>query len=373
MSENEHRAVQGSAEWLRERRCSFGGSELACLFGLNRYRKKKDGVLDKIIQAYEGGINNIAMSWGTLFEDVHRRYMEKVLGVQVFETGAIPSTLTKFHKYSPDGLCVVQREQIRKVICNPASLDGVAEEVILLLEQKQVTTRTIKRGMVPDYYLPQIKGGMCTISLAEFGLYTECSLGIVRSGKLGEEDLYGNVFGIFSRFGEPHYMIDKHCLGGYARGTVVIRSDDLDFVAEQKKFLSENLITPTTHRVYEALDIKCATLHSCIMAWARHPKLTIDRETFFDSWKSFDLDAENPDVILVIPWVVKELNMVGVPKQADYLELQLAVLEKAGNFLEFAHKWIEDTYPDASFTQDPAEKQRVLDFLSAEYDRVIGK
>ena len=69
------------------------------------------------------------------------------------------------------------------------------------------------------------------------------------------------------------------------RGTIVIRSDDREFVEDQRRLLSQNLSAPTDHSVYEALDVNCETLQKCITNWARHPKLVIDRGSLFNSWE----------------------------------------------------------------------------------------
>jgi hypothetical protein len=66
--------------------------------------------------------------------------------------------------------------------------------------------------------------------------------------------------------------------------------------------------------------MNCEALRECIMQWARHPKVEIDRATFFGYREPFDMETVPEDVILVVPWVIKELNMVGVPKDEDYLK-----------------------------------------------------
>ena len=47
------------------------------------------------------------------------------------------------------------------------------------------------------------------------------------------------------------------------------------------------------------------------------------------------------------------------------------MIESAGNFLVHAHRWIETNYPEGNFASDPIEKQKVLDFVSKEYDTFV--
>ena len=73
-------APQGSDEWLAGRRNSFGGSEMAALLGEHKYKSHKDLVIEKIMTSFSGiGFSNPFMAWGTLFEPVHRLYMQDKL------------------------------------------------------------------------------------------------------------------------------------------------------------------------------------------------------------------------------------------------------------------------------------------------------
>ena len=58
------------------RLASFGGSEIAALIGKNKYRSHKDLLINKVMDSIRRPASNDCMMWGTLFEDVHKRYLE---------------------------------------------------------------------------------------------------------------------------------------------------------------------------------------------------------------------------------------------------------------------------------------------------------
>jgi predicted phage-related endonuclease len=96
-----------------QRKLSFGGSEMAALLGLNKYKKQRDAIIEKVLDYIRGNKTNHFMAWGTLFEPVHRCYMQEILQTDIYETGAIPCGETKYHKYSPDGICVVNKKVLQ--------------------------------------------------------------------------------------------------------------------------------------------------------------------------------------------------------------------------------------------------------------------
>ena len=116
------------------------------------------------------------------------------------------------------------------------------------------------------------------------------------------------------------------------------------------------------------MDLKADALKACIMRWTRDPNICIDRETYFDSSEIFDLSVDHPNVLLVIPWVIKELNMVGVPKDPHYLTDRLSVIETAGRFLEHAHAVIGKMYPGLDASVEAHLRAKVYQTLMTEYD-----
>ena len=74
--------MKNKQEWLRERKNYLGGTDLAAICGLNRYRTALDVYLDKTIDdiACE---TSPAMRWGTLLEDTIAKEYAEVTGQKI--------------------------------------------------------------------------------------------------------------------------------------------------------------------------------------------------------------------------------------------------------------------------------------------------
>jgi hypothetical protein len=100
------------------------------------------------------------MLWGTLFEDVHKRYLEVVTGEEIYTTSSIPHPSVDCHRYSPDGLVVLTGDMITS-LCQKNDKTGFlsslvpTQEYTVLIEQKSPALKFVRTtSTIPDYYLP---------------------------------------------------------------------------------------------------------------------------------------------------------------------------------------------------------------------------
>jgi len=169
-------AEQGTDTWKEDRQLSIGGSEVAAVIGKSAFSSVRDLVAEKVgLTEFTG---NMAVRWGSLFEDITEAICSTVFGVSIYHLGSVPHP-TLPHRYSPDGLCVMMIGD---------------EERIVLLEFKSPLS-SIPGKSIPAYYVPQVRAGLCTISIAERGLfmsnvYRRCSFDQLGFGPEYDECLH---------------------------------------------------------------------------------------------------------------------------------------------------------------------------------------
>lgn len=158
IEKNSNLAKQGSKQWLAEKQFTIGGSEMAVITGHSAFSNIRNLVAQKVgITKFNG---NAATRWGNLFEGVSEKtfvhlFLNKYKSHKIYSTGSIPHWGVENHKYSPDGLCLMNFPNQYK---------------ISLLEFKS-PHRSVPDHKVPRHYLPQIKSGLCTIEIAENAIF----------------------------------------------------------------------------------------------------------------------------------------------------------------------------------------------------------
>lgn len=163
INKNKDLAVQGSEQWLTERQYIVGGSEVASVIGKNPFSSLQGLIAQKVkLMCFTG---NTACSWGNLFENVSELLFKTMFidtnteNNKIYATGSIQHSTIANHRYSPDGLCCI------KYIENNTECYKTT-----LLEFKSPYS-SVPTAKVPVHYLPQIKSGLCTIDIAETGLF----------------------------------------------------------------------------------------------------------------------------------------------------------------------------------------------------------
>lgn len=169
-----HEAEQGSDQWLLDRQLIIGGSEISTISGCNPYSKLENLVAQKVgLSSFEG---NVPTRWGNLFENVSELFFKTLFLTNIYSMGSIPHKRFKNHRYSPDGLCILQFDEARNkdngLTAENYFADHVTTKVdrITLLEFKSPFA-SVPSKAIPKHYLPQVKAGLCTIDITEVGLF----------------------------------------------------------------------------------------------------------------------------------------------------------------------------------------------------------
>lgn len=201
INQNVDLAAQGSPEWLAIREYSIGGSEMSIITGDNCFSKLDSLVAQKVGFSKFNG--NIACRWGKIFEIITQRITERVLNIdQIYETGSLEGAVPH-QRYSPDGLGVV------KLHCESEFCGEMieTEEYCIVLFEYKSPYSSIPMGIIPKYYLPQVKTGLCSIPIADFAifinnLYRKCAM-----VNLNESLEYDTIFHSRDTKFEPKHVL----------------------------------------------------------------------------------------------------------------------------------------------------------------------
>ena len=208
---NENLAPQGSAEWLKARSTYIGGSEVGAVTGNNKYMKLKDLVLSKAgIKPFK---QNHFMLWGTMFEQILRRTVEKIYNIGILETGSIRGNYG--NAYSPDGLAYHPKE-----------------DKLILYEFKCPFSRE-PDGEVPPHYKDQVLLGLDTIDICDEGRYIEatirrCSLEDIGFNTLYDKQLHNDfeyktpiAYGFIGFFAIDEYTFSPRDMGACEKNVFI--------------------------------------------------------------------------------------------------------------------------------------------------------
>ena len=172
---------QGSKEWLDSRLETIGGSEISTIIGLNPYQNIKKLIMQKL------GITNFVKSaplwFGNILEYPLQKYTELIFNTTIYETGSIPFKKSKYIKYSPDGIAVINKNKLKKIFKNNDIIDSrsnfdntleeLKDELLILFEFKNPYMRVIKQNEIPIYYKPQPQLGLDVIDICEASIFIE--------------------------------------------------------------------------------------------------------------------------------------------------------------------------------------------------------
>jgi putative phage-type endonuclease len=167
---------QRTDEWCEVKQFTVGGSQVAVLEGFNPYETERDLIAHKVgleDKKAKGGMFEIAVNWGNVFEDVLRKYAEMIYKCKVVADDAfILDTECTAMSYSPDGLGVV---------ADP----GTNERFIALFEFKCPWSRKVG-GSIPKYYKSQVLMGLSIIDVADKGIYLEAAFRLCRADQFDD-------------------------------------------------------------------------------------------------------------------------------------------------------------------------------------------
>ena len=136
---------QKSADWVCARKDTIGASEVSVLTGKSPFETPKT-LLQKRVQPPPMH-NNVACTWGSLFEPIARKYFEQRHSVSVFG-----------HTLS---LNLAENDPLfGKVTCSPDGYFLNSDNELVLLEFKCPFKREIANNRIPSQYCDQIQTGL---------------------------------------------------------------------------------------------------------------------------------------------------------------------------------------------------------------------
>ena len=136
---------QKSADWVRARKYTIGASEVSALTGKSPFKTPRTLLKKKIQQTSMH--NNVAYTWGSLFEPIARKYFEKKHSVSVFG-----------HTLS---LNLAENDPLfGKITCSPDGYFLNSDNELVLPEFKCPFKREIAKNHIPSYYRDQIQTGL---------------------------------------------------------------------------------------------------------------------------------------------------------------------------------------------------------------------
>ena len=133
-------------DWLKYRKRGMGGSDVAAILGISKWRSALDLWLDKTNQTNEETEENEAMQWGNIMEPVIRNHFAEVMGKPVVEVKAMlqhPEYL--FMLADVDGLTV----------------DDEGNPAILEIKTASEYKRDEWENGIPAYYQTQVQHYLC--------------------------------------------------------------------------------------------------------------------------------------------------------------------------------------------------------------------
>lgn len=185
--------TQGSAGWLKGRGERLGGSELGTVLGYNKYSGIYDIICEKLELTPPIDQLSINLNWGSFFEPIHTEVIEVILQTHIRQLPSVPwhseyssreelLTASKLH-ISPDGIAALDKSHLLKLVplleSDKSHIHEVTnfirnspnKQLTTIMEQKACITRNPTN--IPEYYLPQIMGGMNLFNITELGLFSQ--------------------------------------------------------------------------------------------------------------------------------------------------------------------------------------------------------
>ena len=180
-----HRAKQGTKAWKESRLYTIGGSEMSTLLGMNQYNSRKKLLQSKF--GFSTFTSSDATRWGNFFEPCGQMLLEKLFDCVIYETGCLPGSVPNT-SYSPDGMSIIKRETIDKLIADKILPEHKLPEnsVAALFEIKSPYSR-IPTDKIPEEYKAQPQCGLNYFDFLDIAyfiniMYRICTLADLKTG-----------------------------------------------------------------------------------------------------------------------------------------------------------------------------------------------
>jgi hypothetical protein len=176
---------QGSEAWILGRVGVVGGSEIHKLIKSRHEDGPRELLESKLgLRKFNG---NSDTRWGNVFENMSSILIDVLIGGVSREVGSIPGLKNHngetIQSYSADRLLHIRGQNLLNLIKADFNIGTLGEEeenyikklddLIVLVEFKN-PTKTIPSDKIPEHYVPQPYTGLCTIPIADVGLFVNC-------------------------------------------------------------------------------------------------------------------------------------------------------------------------------------------------------
>ncbi len=179
-----HGPTQKSAAWYAIKNVTIGGSEVATVLGLNKFKSVSELVAEKSKCRQDSFSGSIATRWGNIFEPVTKLWTELVLNMpeRIMEFGSVEGIIMR-QRYSPDGIGLVLLKDT----------EGNLTWFKVLFEFKAPFSR-LPEGIVPEHYYPQVQTGLLTFPFLDMSIFVNNCYRKCKLSELGFGSEYDKTF-----------------------------------------------------------------------------------------------------------------------------------------------------------------------------------
>jgi putative phage-type endonuclease len=295
INRNNIHIVQHSPEWHAARSYSVGGSSIATIMGLNPFEDMTSFVNTRVgVSSFNG---SLATEWGTMFEPIITRYVEKIYKctVKCDQFFVRRGNLS----YSPDGIAVIA-------------------DNIVLLEFKCPYNR-IPAPEPPAYYIPQVKMGLAMIDITTCGYFIE---GVYRKCKwedMGTNGVYELFDGQKKALGNT--ALDCNFVGFYISESSYRSSQFMD------KFIYHFGSMSRMGDVHDLSDMPKDIFEEMLMMIR-----TDTCRQYYPMTKNYEEElvafSNIPGILIgVLPWKLMSIQTTIIDKTPDYLDPYLETID----------------------------------------------
>lgn len=346
---------QGSDSWLNRTKFSWGGSSIHGLI-----TNPANALVNRITD--DCRFSNIAMDFGSLFENVIRVYLSMITKAPIHVLGAVPFLKDEKGRlnahYSMDGM-------LRANLHHLKGRDGEDlfpnEELVYLLEIKTPWSRELKaykkntkfgpKGScnIPLAYKSQVKMGLVVITPCQLGIFVDCFARICCLTDLNKE----REFEISPIHSTPRNDITQVLASGIVKfyiehldktslwGEIETINDFYKLVP--KTLMTQDLINTykTQHDDFEERDpidpIDFGPSPKSILRAAKEDDKNstpyIKRVYVVNEGLSLpDIDNTEPFLIGYLPWKIFDMYYGLVDKEPGFLDEHIDIIKKTSSF-----------------------------------------
>lgn len=348
---------QGTQDWLNETRNSIGGSTISSITGKSDYEVGSylDFICKRVINPQS--FSNIAMDFGSYFENVVRVYLSKILNTEIVVLGAVPYLKDEQGRlnahYSMDGMFETNAFKLKGVNDEDIFVD---KQATYLLEIKTPWSRELKtykrdakygsKGacVIPKSYVEQIKMGLVVIEPCEYGLFADCLARVCELTDFTED----RKFCISAIHSEPRNTLTKILASGVTKVYVndITRTPFWNNIKDETTFRNTIPYTLENHKeLISKFDFEVTILQGPLdfgkdpTKILKYLKEDEKLEHQFSTTHIVNLDLEvpvledEPNLLGYIPWKLFDIYYGRVEKDINFMDPYKDIIKKISSIL----------------------------------------